>query len=137
MNRLYCAAMAVLLLMVTACGTTDSSLYQQGKSDAYVLGFHDGRHSGMKEEGNAFEHYIRDEKRFNEDADYRAGWLDGEEEGMKLQDQATMVGNAAAGAYSGYQVGKEVDKQTDFDKIARDAVKDVDTSELKNLENNN
>ena len=56
---------------------------------------------------------------------------------MKLQDQATMVGNAAAGAYSGYQVGKEVDKQTDFDKIAREAVKDVDTSELKNLENNN
>lgn len=127
-------ALISLALLLTACGTTDSSLREQGKSDAYVLGFHDGRHSGMKEEGNDFEHYIRDEQRFGEDLDYRNGWLAGEAEGIKLQDQATMVGNAAAGAYSGYQVGKEVDKQTDFDKIARDAVKDVDTSSLNALD---
>ena len=137
MHRIILSAMAALSVLISACGTTDSSLHQQGKSDAYVLGFHDGRHSGMKEEGNNFEHYIRDEQRFGQDADYRAGWLDGEKEGMKLQDQATMVGNVAAGAYSGYKVGKEVDKQTDYDKIARDAVKDIDTTELENLDDRN
>jgi len=129
-------ALITLVLLLSACGTTDSTLKEQGKSDAYVLGFHDGRHSGMKEEGNNFEHYIRDEQRFNENADYRSGWLAGEAEGKKLQDQATMAGNVAAGTYSGYQVGKEVDKQTDYDKIARDAVKGVDTSNMDKLEKN-
>jgi hypothetical protein len=134
MNLKFPLVLAVLLLLLAACGTTDSSLKEQGRSDAYVLGFHDGRHSGMKEEGNNFEHYIRDEQRFNENADYRSGWLAGEAEGIKLQDQANMAGNIAAGTYSSYQVGKEVDKQTDYDKIARDAVKDVDTSSLNSLD---
>ena len=50
----------LLSLLATACGTTDSSLKDQGKSEAYVTGFHDGRHSGMREAGNEWEHYIRD-----------------------------------------------------------------------------
>ena len=61
-------------LLLTAWGTTDSQLQQQGRSQAYITGFHDGRHSGMKEEGNNFEHYIRDEARYNSDPDYRTGW---------------------------------------------------------------
>lgn len=127
-------ALVALTLLLTACGTTDSSLKEQGKSDAYVLGFHDGRHSGMKEEGNNFEHFIQDRQRFEEDPEYRSGWLAGEAEGIKLQDQANMAGNIAAGTYSSYQVGKEVDRQTNYDKIARDAVKDVDTSSLNSLD---
>jgi len=44
------------------------------------------------------------------------------------------VGNAAAGAYSTHQIGKQVDKN-DPDRIAKDALKGVDTGSLKSLEN--
>ena len=124
----------IFCLAVTACGTTDSTMREQGKPDAYVIGFHDGRHSGMQEEGNFIEHFIRDHERFENDEDYRSGWLAGEAEGKKLQRQATTAGNAAVGIYSGYQVGKEVDRQTDFDRIGRETVEGMDTSDLKNLE---
>ncbi len=43
------------------------------------------------------------------------------------------AGNAAAGAAAGYSIGKEVEKN-DPDKVARDAVKGVDTEVLKGLE---
>ncbi len=125
----------VLLLALCACGTTDSQLESEGRSPAYLQGFHDGRHSGMKEAGNTWEHYIRDHARFEAEADYKAGWLAGEAEGKRLQAQATAVGEAAAGTYSGYRIGKEADKAgVDPDKIGRDVMKDVDTDELKALE---
>jgi hypothetical protein len=54
-----------------------------------------------------------------------------------MQDQANAAGNLAAGTYSDMRINDEVSKQTDYDKIARDAVKDVDTSEFKSLEENN
>ncbi len=125
-------AILFMALSLTACETTDSSLREQGRSDAYVMGFHDGRHSGMQEEGNFLEHYIKDEPRFESDPDYRAGWLAGEAEGRSMQRAA----NGAVGVYSAYEIGKEVDKQQNYDKVARDAVKNVDTSELKSLEKN-
>jgi hypothetical protein len=127
--------LTVFLMLVTlaACGTTDSSLKDQGKSEAYIQGFHDGRHSGMSEEGNPYEHYIKDEARFVADLEYKSGWLAGEVEGKALQDQATSIGNAAAGAYSGSQIIKEARKSTDADKAARDAVKGVDTSGMDSL----
>ena len=123
----------LLSLLATACGTTDSSLKDQGKSDSYLTGFHDGRHSGMREAGNEWEHYIRDHERYDSDEEYRTGWLDGEAEGKRLQEQATAIGNAAAGAYGGYQINKEV-KKNDPDKVAKDAVKGIDTKDLKVLE---
>ena len=107
---------------------------EQGHTDSYVQGFHDGRHSGMKEEGNNFEHYIRDVERFKTDSEYKAGWLAGEAEGKRLQKQADEIGAAAGGAYSGYKTNEEVKKTQDFDQIGKDALKDVDTSELKSLE---
>ena len=116
-----------------ACGTTDGSLRDKGKSDSYIQGFHDGRHSGMSEEGNYFEHYIRDNARFVDDPDYQQGWIAGESEGKRLQDQPAAVGTAIGGAYSGSQINKEVNKNQDFDKTARDAVKGVDTSGMENL----
>ena len=122
-----------LLLFVTlvvACGTTDTSMREQGRTESYIQGFHDGRHSGMKEEGNNFEHYIRDIERFKTDSEYKAGWLAGEAEGKRLQKQADEIGAAA----SGYRINKEVKKTQDFDKIGKDALKDVDTTELKSLE---
>jgi len=129
----------IVLLTVTAaafasCGTTDNALREAGHSESYVQGFHDGRHSGMSEEGNSWEHYIRDEESFASDAEYRSGWLTGEMEGTQLQDQAAAFGNAAAGAYQNLEIQKEVEKQTNFEGIAEDAVKGVDTSGLESLQ---
>ena len=124
----------ILTVILTGCGTSDSALRDAGFSEAYVQGFHDGRHSGMSEEGNPYEHYIRDERRFTDDSAYRDGWLAGEIEGEKLQANATTIGNTAAGAFEALQIQKEVDRQTDFEGIARDAVKGVSTENLKDLE---
>ena len=133
--RIYSLALIVITVSFAAgCGTTDSSLIESGHSQTYVQGFHDGRHSGMREAGSQFEHYIRDEDKFGSDADYRSGWLAGEAEGKRLQAQAVAIGRTAAGVYQAVEIDKEVDKATDFDGIAKDAVKDVDTSALKELE---
>ncbi|MFK8050834.1 MAG: hypothetical protein AB8B81_20580 [Halioglobus sp.] len=67
------------------------------------------------------------------DLEYKSGWLAGEAEGKALQDQAVSIGNAAAGAYSGSQISKEIRKNTDMDKAARDAVKGIDTSDIDSL----
>jgi hypothetical protein len=108
-------------------------LQQQGHNQSYITGFHDGRHSGLKEAGNHYEQYIKDTERFKSDADYRNGWLAGEAEGKKLQAQADALGNAAAGVYGAHQIGKEVDKN-DPDEVAKDAVKGIDSDALKSLE---
>ena len=133
MTRILSVLTIVAMVMLSACGTTDAALLKQGASESYIQGFHDGRHSGMSEEGNRYEHYIKDASRFDADEDYRRGWEAGETEGKQLQDQAMAVGEAAAGAYSGVKIGKEVDRHTDADGIARDAIKGVDTTDLKNL----
>lgn len=120
--------------MLVGCGTTDSTLREQGKNDAYILGFHDGRHSGMSEAGNDFESYIKDNDRFNNDEQYRRGWLAGEVEGKKLQNQAVDIGNSIGNAYGAAQITKEVKKSTNADKAAKDVLKNVDTKALKVLE---
>ena len=53
-------------------------MIKDGRSPAYVDGFHDGRHSGTKEAGNDFDHSIRDEERLAADADDEFGRLAGE-----------------------------------------------------------
>ena len=78
-------ALAISLLAISGCETTDTTLRESGRSEAYITGFHDGRHSGMKEAGNYLEHMVKDGKRFEEDAEYRAGWLAGEQEGIRIQ----------------------------------------------------
>lgn len=129
------ALITVMFGFLAGCGTTDSALIDSGHSETYIQGFHDGRHSGMREAGNNFEHYIRDEDRFGSDSDYRAGWLSGEIEGKQLQAQADAIGRTASGAYQAVEIEKEVDKSTDYDQFAKDAVKGVDTSSLNGLEN--
>ncbi|WP_279243975.1 hypothetical protein [Candidatus Litorirhabdus singularis] len=101
----------------------------QGRSTAYIEGFHDGRHSGIYEAGNAFEHFIRDESRYQTEADYQTGWLAGETEGKRLQLQAAQAGNAAAQAYSSARIAEA----TDGDAMAKDAVKGIDTSGMGSL----
>ncbi len=127
------ASLSLGVCLLAGCGTTDSSLQEQGRSQAFITGFHDGRHSGLREAGNRYEHYVKDVERFESDADYKAGWLAGEAEGKKIQAQAVTVGNAAAGAYSAHQVGEEINKN-DPEKVAKDALKGVDTGTLKSLE---
>jgi len=119
-------ALACMLVLVAACGTTDSQLQQSGHAQGYITGFHDGRHSGMQEQGNNFEHYIRDHERYSSDPEYKAGWDEGEAEGIKLQAQATAIGAGAA-------AGMTADKQNDGDRAAKKALKHTDTSGLENL----
>lgn len=121
------------VMAVIACGTTDGALKQQGKTDSYILGFHDGRHSGMNEEGNHYEHHIKDEARFVGDPEYKLGWLAGEAEGKALQKQAVSLGKTAAGTYSSSQTSKEASENTDMDRAAREAVKGVDTTGMDSL----
>ena len=122
-----------LLLAVAACGTTDSNLQAQGHNQSYIVGFHDGRHSGMREAGNNFEHYVRDQARYDSDAEYRNGWLAGEEEGKRIQAQADAVGKAAAAGVSAGSSGHHGTSNKDIKKAARKATKDIDTSELEVL----
>ena len=120
---------------LSACQTSDSALREQGNTESYIQGFHDGRHSGMSEGGNRWEHYIRDTERFDEDSQYRDGWLAGEAEGMKLQAQAKAVGEAVGNGYSGYRIGQEAQKAGPHPKAAvEEAMKGVDTGTLKALE---
>lgn len=121
-----------LLLALVACGTTDAELQSEGRSQAYIDGFHDGSHSGMEEEGNNFEQYVRDEQRYASEADYRAGWDAGEAEGKKNQDTANAIGEgiaAGAGAASSHEADKDVTHD------ARQVIKHTDTSDMKALEN--
>lgn len=124
----YCAVL-LFSVLVLGCGTSDSALRDSGHNTSYIQGFHDGRHSGMQEAGNEFETYIRDEQRFVSDQDYKLGWQDGEREGQRIQHQATSIGEGIAGAYP-----TKKNNTPDFDKVAKDAIKGVDTSEFKNLE---
>lgn len=134
LRKLSNALCALIFMLLSACGTSDATLRNQGHTESYLQGFHDGRHSGMQEEGNNYEHYIRDESRFNSDQQYSAGWLAGESEGKRLQDQATAAGNAAAGAYGAAAVNREVQNQNDPERAAEEVLKHTDTTSLKNLE---
>lgn len=120
----------VLLFAIisSGCGTSDSALIESGHNESYIQGFHDGRHSGMQEAGNDFENYMKDEKRFDSDTDYKQGWLAGESEGKKLQDEATSIGKGIAGSYP------QKTDSTNADDMAKDALKGIDTSGLENLE---
>lgn len=125
--------MATILLSLASagCETTDSALQDAGKSEAYITGFHDGRHSGMKEAGNYLEHMVKDIQRFGSDVDYRDGWLAGEQEGIRIQQQA----DAAVGSAAGYQIVKDADKSAnqDIKNAGKEATKNIDTESLKAL----
>ncbi len=117
-----------VLALTTGCETSDTTLRDQGRSEAYIMGFHDGRHSGMKEAGNNFEHITKDIERFESDADYKAGWRAGEAEGMRIQEAA----NAAS---KSYQSGKIADEAGLHPHDAmKKATKGINTEDLKVLE---
>ena len=125
---IFAVTISVLTVLLSGCETSDATLRDQGRSESYVMGFHDGRHSGMKEAGNYLEHIVKNTTRFKDDADYRAGWLAGEAEGKHMQEQA----NAAAGAYN---AGKIADKAGPHPNDAmKNATKGVNTDDLKVLE---
>ena len=128
--KLNFALIVGLSVLMFGCATSDSALRESGHVEAYLQGFHDGRHSGMREAGNYFEHIVKDAERFANDTEYRDGWLAGEDEGVRIQQQANLVGDT----YSGYKIGKEVDKsKIDADAIGKDVMKGVDTDSLKSL----
>ena len=81
----------------------------------------------MKEAGNYFEHIVKDHGRFENDQEYRNGWLAGEAEGIKIQQEA----NALAGAAGAANMKKYYKPNTKA--IGADAMKGVDTSTWKNL----
>ena len=120
--------LSVLTVLLSGCETSDVTLRDQGRSESYIMGFHDGRHSGMSEAGNYLDHIVKNTSRFKDDAEYHAGWLAGEAEGKRMQEQA----NAAAGAYN---AGKIADKAGPHPNDAmKNATKGVNTDDLKVLE---
>ena len=122
------AATFALLALSTGCQTSDTTLRDQGRTEAYIMGFHDGRHSGMKEAGNNFEHIVKDIHRFESDQEYKAGWIDGEAEGKRIQETA----NAAS---QSYQAGKIADEAGPHPHDAmKKATKGINTEDLKVLE---
>jgi hypothetical protein len=129
-GRFFAMAWKISLLVVIlgGCGTSDGTLREQGRSESYIMGFHDGRHSGMKEAGNYLEHIVKDTQRFRDDAGYQAGWLAGETEGIRMQEQANAASNS-------YNAGKAADKAGPHPHDAmKDAMKGVNTDDLKVLE---
>ena len=67
MTKLRMLSVLALAIALSAFGTTDSTLQQAGHDQSYITGVHDGRHSGMQEAGNHYEHYIKDIERFESD----------------------------------------------------------------------
>lgn len=129
-NRLLAMGfgLSIWIVLLGGCETSDGTLREQGHNESYIMGFHDGRHSGMKEAGNYLEHMVKDSQRFKEDADYRAGWLAGEVEGLRMQEQA----NAATNSYN---AGKAADKAGPHPEDAmKDAMQGVNTDDLRVLE---
>ena len=124
-------SVVVLGLALMGCQTSDSTLRDAGRSEAYIAGFHDGRHSGMKEAGNYLEHTVKDTQRFDSDADYREGWLAGEEEGIRIQKEA----DAAVGSAAGYQIARDSEKsmEKDIKKAGSEATKGIDSESLNVL----
>jgi len=127
-SRSYLVTLIIAFtVFLTGCETSDATLRKGGHSEAYIQGFHDGRHSGMKEAGNYLEHMVKDTQRFSKDPEYREGWLAGEAEGKRMQQEA----NAAVGTYHGNKIRK--DSELDPNAIGKDVTKDVDTKTLENL----
>jgi len=111
--------------LLSGCATSDATLRESGHNEAYIQGFHDGRHSGMNEAGNFLERMVKDTQKFADNPDYRAGWHAGEAEGIRMQQEA----NSASGGYSNDNVRKEIKKsQPNANAIGRDVMKDVDPS---------
>jgi len=123
----------LLALSLSACGTTDSQLQSDGRSQAYIEGFHDGSKSGMEEAGSDFSKFVKDEERYASESDYRAGWDAGEAEGETLEKEAESVGNAVASGMAADSINKEAKKNTNMHKVAKDAVKGVDTTGMDAL----
>ncbi|MCD9485466.1 hypothetical protein GLP25_20100 [Photobacterium phosphoreum] len=81
----------------------------------------------MQEGGNSFENYIKDENRYESDADYKQGWLAGELEGQKLQAEATTVSKGITGSYP------KKSETVNLDDVAKEALKGIDTSGIQSL----
>lgn len=77
------------------CTTNAFSLRQSTHSDAYMIGYIDGRYSGLNKGGNSAALVIKDGNRFREDEAYRKGWLEGEQEGLRIQRESGVVANQA------------------------------------------
>ncbi len=79
------------IIIISGCATQKEIMIQEGHSVAYAEGFDDGCHSGKKAAGNMFEHFKKDENKFERLGKYAQGWSDGfrecesEEEAMDRQ----------------------------------------------------
>lgn len=134
MIKILKAALILCTFCLYACGTSNSQLRAEGHSESYIDGFNDGRRSGIEEAGNPFEKFVRDDTRFNTDNEYTLGWIAGEAEGEILEERSENIGNILSAGASAASINRE-SKEDDFDRVAKDALKDVDTSGLEGLGN--
>lgn len=138
MNRspLLCigkALMAVVLLaqllVVGGCASNTFPLHYSTHTESYLIGFQDGRYSGMRKAGNSSAMLIKDGSRFQQDEEYRQGWLEGEQEGMRIQRESGQIASRVQ-----RQTDVRVDRspaKPDDEVLKRDSIEPLEASSLK------
>lgn len=115
-------------LLLGGCGSHPFLLQHSVQSDAYRVGFQDGRYSGFYKAGNSSAMLIKDTQRFRQDEEYRQGWLEGEQEGIRIQRES---GQSAVTASSDAAAGGDTKTVTpDIDR-PKPALPALDASRLK------
>ena len=118
--------------LLAGCASQKETMIKQGYPLAYTEGFEDGCHSGKKAGGNLFDQFKKDVRRFEADNQYAQGWSDAfrqcesEQEAIQRQTRIAIE----------QQKLSEQRKQTKLQQqyhLEREAVKGVDTSNLKYL----
>lgn len=114
---------AALSLGLVGCATEAERMAKEGYPPGYTHGYDDGCHSGKMAGGNVFEHMKKDVHRYGSDSDYKQGWDDGFgacEKQQEVTDRAV-------------QRSIEQQQRSHSDDMAKEALKGVDTSGLKNM----
>ncbi|MGS0675198.1 hypothetical protein [Shewanella sp. 0m-4] len=115
-------------LMLAGCATTSETMKAEGYPASYADGFEDGCHSGSKAGGSYFDQFKKDVKRFNSDKEYAQGWSDSyrqcetQQEALDRQTRMNIEWQKM-----------DNDRKSDLNHTALDAVKNVDTSNMKYL----
>lgn len=122
------AALVFMPMVLAACSFNTHLRSGEYGGDAYVTGFHDGRHSGLAKAGASAESVIKDVTRFAEQPEYREGWLAGEQEGIRIRKEAS----AGKEVVSKGKARKESDEAPANNKaINPDLLPDMQPSKLK------
>jgi len=128
-KALMAAVLLMPLLMLGGCAARTFPLHYSTHSDAYLIGFQDGRYSGMRKAGNSSAMLIKDGSRFQQDEEYRQGWLEGEQEGMRIQRESGQI--ASRGQRQADVRVERSPAKPDDEVLKRDSIEPLEASSLK------